>query len=75
MACCLMYRTDVVPKGVTTSVATNETKRKIRVVDLCPTEDKCGIKSGACPFRLSTGEGAPPPSLIGTNGPRDPYGP
>jgi hypothetical protein len=37
MACCLMYRGDVVPKDVNASVATIKTKRTIQFVDWCPT--------------------------------------
>jgi tubulin alpha len=45
MACCLMYRIDVVPKDVNASVATIKTKRTIQFVDWCPTGFKCGIKN------------------------------
>merc|ERR1712048_445530 len=43
MACCLMYRGDVVPKDVNAAVATIKTKRTIRFVDWSPTGFKCGI--------------------------------
>jgi len=43
MACCLMYRGDIVPKDVTSSVAVIKTKRTIQFVDWCPTGFKCGI--------------------------------
>jgi len=43
MACCLMYRGDVVPKDVNSAVATIKTKRTIQFVDWCPTGFKCGI--------------------------------
>merc|ERR1712167_211868 len=43
MACCLMYRGDVVPKDVNASVAAIKTKRTIQFVDWCPTGFKCGI--------------------------------
>merc|ERR1712060_4968 len=43
MACCMMYRGDVVPKDVNASVATIKTKRTIQFVDWCPTGSKCGI--------------------------------
>ena len=43
MACCLMYRGDVVPKDVNTAVASIKTKRTIQFVDWCPTGFKCGI--------------------------------
>eukprot|EP01111_Echinosteliopsis_oligospora_P004453 TRINITY_DN171_c0_g2_i1.p1 TRINITY_DN171_c0_g2~~TRINITY_DN171_c0_g2_i1.p1 ORF type:complete len:471 (+),score=100.66 TRINITY_DN171_c0_g2_i1:61-1413(+) len=43
MACCLMYRGDVVPKDVNSSVAIIKTKRTIQFVDWCPTGFKVGI--------------------------------
>merc|ERR1712194_126052 len=43
MACCLMYRGDVVPKDANASVATIKTKRTIQFVDWSPTGFKCGI--------------------------------
>merc|ERR1719313_1068793 len=43
MACCMMYRGDVVPKDVNASVATIKTKRTVQFVDWCPTGFKCGI--------------------------------
>lgn len=45
MACCLMYRGDIVPKDVTAAVAAMKTKRTIQFVDWCPTGFKCGINS------------------------------
>jgi len=47
MACCLMFRGDVVPKDVTAAVAAIKTKRTIQFVDWCPTGFKCGINSQA----------------------------
>lgn len=43
MACCLMYRGDVVPKDVNQAVSTIKTKRTIQFVDWCPTGFKCHI--------------------------------
>ncbi|KAL7612346.1 tubulin alpha-5 chain [Lactuca sativa] len=43
MACCLMYRGDVLPKDVNTSVGSMKTKRTVQFVDWCPTGFKCGI--------------------------------
>merc|ERR1712054_411639 len=43
MACCMMYRGDVVPKDVNAAIATIKTKRTIQFVDWCPTGFKCGI--------------------------------
>mmetsp|Transcript_590 Transcript_590/g.880 ORF Transcript_590/g.880 Transcript_590/m.880 type:complete len:455 (+) Transcript_590:104-1468(+) len=43
MACCLMYRGDVVPREVSTAVANVKNKSTIQFVDWCPTGFKCGI--------------------------------
>ncbi|KAI9220925.1 tubulin alpha-3C/D chain-like protein [Blastocladiella britannica] len=43
MACCLLYRGDVVPKDVNGAIATIRTKRTIQFVDWCPTGFKVGI--------------------------------
>jgi len=43
MACCLMYRGDVVPKDVNAAVASVKAKKNIQFVDWCPTGFKCGI--------------------------------
>ncbi|KAE9619808.1 putative tubulin [Lupinus albus] len=43
MACCLMYRGDVVPKDVNVAVSNIKTKRQVQFVDWCPTGFKCGI--------------------------------
>jgi tubulin alpha len=45
MACCLMYRGDIVPKDVTTTIATMKGKRTIQFVDWSPTGFKCGINN------------------------------
>jgi len=45
MACCLMFRGDIVPKDVTNAVAAMKGKRTIQFVDWCPTGFKCGINS------------------------------
>ena len=37
VACCLLYRGDVVPKDVQAAVANIKTKRTIQFVDWCPT--------------------------------------
>ena len=44
MACCLLYRGDVVPKDVQSAIATIKTKRTIQFVDWCPT----GFKVRVC---------------------------
>jgi len=43
MACCLLYRGDVVPKDVNSAIAVIKTKRTIQFVDWCPTGFKVGI--------------------------------
>ena len=45
MACCLLYRGDVVPKDVNTAISVIKTKRSIQFVDWCPTGFKVGINS------------------------------
>ena len=43
MACCLLYRGDVVPKDVNNAIASIKTKKNIQFVDWCPTGFKVGI--------------------------------
>ncbi|KAL8605221.1 Tubulin alpha-1 chain [Nucella lapillus] len=43
MACCLLFRGDVVPKDVNSAIATIKTKRSIEFVKWCPTGFKVGI--------------------------------
>ena len=43
MSCCLLYRGDVVPKDVNSSISALKTKRTIQFVDWCPTGFKIGI--------------------------------
>ena len=43
MACCLLYRGDVVPKDVNAAIATIKTKRTIQFVDWCPTGFKVDL--------------------------------
>ncbi|XP_073400184.1 tubulin alpha-8 chain isoform X2 [Dendrobates tinctorius] len=43
MACCMLYRGDVVPKDVNVAIANIKTKRAIQFVDWCPTGFKVGI--------------------------------
>ena len=40
MACCLLYRGDVVPKDVNAAIATIKTRRTIQFVDWCPTGEQ-----------------------------------
>eukprot|EP00179_Madagascaria_erythrocladioides_P012297 CAMPEP_0198369728 /NCGR_PEP_ID=MMETSP1450-20131203/156356_1 /TAXON_ID=753684 ORGANISM="Madagascaria erythrocladiodes, Strain CCMP3234" /NCGR_SAMPLE_ID=MMETSP1450 /ASSEMBLY_ACC=CAM_ASM_001115 /LENGTH=440 /DNA_ID=CAMNT_0044077253 /DNA_START=99 /DNA_END=1425 /DNA_ORIENTATION=+ len=55
MACCLMYRGDVVPKDVTAAVAAIKNKRTIQFVDWSPTGFKCGI-NGQPPAQVPSGD-------------------
>merc|ERR1712113_500763 len=43
MACCLLYRGDVVPKDVNSAIAGIKNKRTVQFVDWCPTGFKVGI--------------------------------
>ncbi|XP_066989437.1 tubulin alpha-1 chain-like [Macrobrachium rosenbergii] len=43
MACCLLYRGDVVPKDVNSAVAMIKAKRTVQFVEWCPTGFKVGI--------------------------------
>lgn len=45
MACCLLYRGDVVPKDVNQAIQVIKTKRTVQFVDWCPTGFKCGMSS------------------------------
>merc|ERR1711962_1458012 len=45
MACCLLYRGDVVPKDINSAIANIKTKRSIQFVDWMPTGFKIGINS------------------------------
>ncbi|KAI8885719.1 tubulin alpha-1 chain [Backusella circina FSU 941] len=43
MACCLLYRGDIVPKDTNAAIVSIKTKRTIQFVDWCPTGFKVGI--------------------------------
>ncbi|XP_075248936.1 tubulin alpha-2 chain-like isoform X2 [Convolutriloba macropyga] len=43
MACCMLFRGDVIPKDVNAAIATIKTKRSVTFVDWCPTGFKVGI--------------------------------
>jgi len=43
MACCLLYRGDVVPKDVNAAIASIKVQKNIQFVDWCPTGFKVGI--------------------------------
>ncbi|KAL2302265.1 hypothetical protein Nmel_009686 [Mimus melanotis] len=52
MACCLLYRGDVVPKDVNAAIATIKTKRSIQFVDWCPTGFK--VQRAVCMLSNTT---------------------
>ncbi len=43
MACCMLYRGDVVPKDVNAAIGSIKTKRTIQFVDWCPTGFKVSL--------------------------------
>lgn len=45
MACCLLYRGDVVPKDINDTIATIKNNKYISFVDWCPTGFKVGINN------------------------------
>ncbi|XP_039096284.1 tubulin alpha chain-like 3 isoform X1 [Hyaena hyaena] len=45
MACCLLYRGDVVPKDVNAAIAAMKSRNSVQFVDWCPTGFKVGINS------------------------------
>lgn len=47
MACCILYRGDVVPKDVNSAIGAIKANRDVRFVDWCPTGFKVGINSKA----------------------------
>ena len=44
MACCMLYRGDVVPKDVNAAIATIKSKRSVQFVDWCPTGFKVSYR-------------------------------
>jgi len=50
MACCMLYRGDVVPKDVNAAIAQIKTKRTIQFVDWCPTGFKVKITQTSQPL-------------------------
>ena len=45
MACCMLYRGDVVPKDVSSAIAAIKAKRQVQFVSWCPTGFKVGINN------------------------------
>lgn len=63
MACCLLYRGDVVPKDVNSAIASIKTKRSIQFVEWCPTGFKVGINYQA-PSVIPNGDLAKVPRAV-----------
>ncbi|CAK9291873.1 unnamed protein product, partial [Gordionus sp. m RMFG-2023] len=63
MACCMLYRGDVVPKDVNAAIAAIKTKRSIQFVDWCPTGFKVGINYQT-PTAVPGSELAPVPRAV-----------
>jgi len=63
MACCMMYRGDVVPKDVSAAVLHIKTQRTIQFVDWSPTGFKCGINNQA-PSAIPGGDLAQVPRAV-----------
>eukprot|EP01092_Planopodium_desertum_P003058 TRINITY_DN151_c0_g1_i1.p1 TRINITY_DN151_c0_g1~~TRINITY_DN151_c0_g1_i1.p1 ORF type:complete len:460 (-),score=105.00 TRINITY_DN151_c0_g1_i1:64-1443(-) len=63
MACCLMFRGDVLPKDVTASIAAVRKRPSIKFVDWSPTGFKCGI-NGSKPTFVPGGEIAKVPRAL-----------
>ncbi|XP_059519123.1 tubulin alpha chain-like 3 isoform X1 [Myotis daubentonii] len=55
MACCLLYRGDVVPKDVNAAIAAMKSRNSVQFVDWCPTGFKVGINSQP-PMTMPGGE-------------------
>lgn len=58
MACCLLYRGDIVPKDVNAAIAAIKNRRTVQFVDWCPTGFKVGINP-KCPVMVPGGDLAP----------------
>ena len=48
MACCMLYRGDVVPKDVNAAIAIIKSKRSVQFVDWCPTGFKVRLDLLIC---------------------------
>ncbi|XP_058054666.1 tubulin alpha-8 chain-like [Anopheles bellator] len=63
MACCMLFRGDIMPKDTNEAVAAIKTKRHINFVDWCPTGFKIGINQQA-PFVLPGSDLARPKRAV-----------
>uniref|UniRef100_A0A8D8ID37 Tubulin alpha chain n=1 Tax=Culex pipiens TaxID=7175 RepID=A0A8D8ID37_CULPI len=63
MACCMLYRGDVVPKDINSAITSIKAKRHITFVDWCPTGFKIGINQQA-PTVMPGGDLAKPKRAV-----------
>ena len=63
MACCMLYRGDVVPQDVNAAIATVKAQKSIKFVDWCPTGFKVGINYQA-PTAVPGGDLAKVPRAV-----------
>lgn len=63
MACCLLYRGDVVPNDINNAITAIKNKRHITFVDWCPTGFKIGINRQT-PCTLPDGDFAKPKRVV-----------
>ncbi|KAL7673347.1 hypothetical protein ACOME3_008206 [Neoechinorhynchus agilis] len=63
MACCLLYRGDVVPKDVTAAITSLKARRNVNFVNWCPTGFKVGINYQA-PTIIPEGDLAQAPRAV-----------
>lgn len=63
MACCLLYRGDVVPNDINNAITAVKNKRHITFVDWCPTGFKIGVNQQT-PFTLPGGDLAEPKRAV-----------
>ena len=65
MACCLLFRGDVVPKDVNAAIANVKTKRSIQFVEWCPTGFKVRlISSTSKNQQIQVGINYQPPTVV-----------
>lgn len=63
MACCMLFRGDVVPKDVNAAIATIKTKKNVQFVEWCPTGFKVGINYQP-PVKVPQGDLAEVPRAV-----------
>ncbi|XP_019532181.3 LOW QUALITY PROTEIN: tubulin alpha-8 chain [Aedes albopictus] len=63
MACCLLYRGDIVPNDINNAITAIKNKRNIMFVDWCPTGFKIGVNQQR-PYTLPGGDLAKPKRAV-----------